>query len=227
MSTTNAPMPGAGLNWPADVKHGSAPDDHGGGGGVNPDSIEAGHEPDAFVVKPIMGIPLAVVMTFVIAFTVAAGCFAYFNAPEPKDPFAHPETVARGEEKTNARLERTERGGLRVNDKREVDQPRLEPLKRLEADGMFIARPPLPTGNSPEIHPDEIKPDRVAALHTAGYADHDKKFARIPIDDAMKLAVGDKAMFPVQKNGTKPAGTADKPSSSNGGAGVQPAAPKN
>ena len=195
-------------------------------GTVSADAIRAGHEPDnTFAVKPIMGIPIAVVLTFVIGFSVAAGSFAWFNATPEKDKFAHPDAVAQSEQGTNERLDRTSREGLFKN-KPLVDQPRLEPLKRLEKDGMFIARPEMPTGTSPEIQPDEIKPDRVAALHTAGYTNPNKTFARIPIDEAMKLAAADKAMFPVAKNGSKPSGSADKPSSSSGGAGMQPAAPK-
>ena len=218
-------FPGAGPKWPADVLDGDAPDDHGGGGGVDPAAIAAGHELDStFAVKPILAIPIAVVITFVIGFSVAAGCFVYFNPPVKKDPFAHPEAVAESIKGTNERLDRTAREGL-FKTKPIVDQPRLEPLKRLEKDGMFIARPAMPTGNSPEIHPEEIKPDRVAALQTAGFTD-DHKFARIPIGDAMELAVADKAMFPVQKSTSKPTPSADKPSSSSGGAGVQPAAPK-
>jgi hypothetical protein len=206
--------------------------DHGHGeepalGAVNPDAMKAGHEPDnTFAVKPILGVPLAVVITFVIAFSVAAGAFAYFRTPEP-DRYAHPDAIEKAKQGTNDRLSAIDRAGLQKNDLRQVDQPRLEPLKRLEADGLFHLRVPMPTGNSPEIHPEEIKPDRVAALQSAGYADKDHKFAKIPIADAMRIAVADKAMFPVQKNGSKPTPTADKPSSSNGGAGVQPALPKN
>jgi hypothetical protein len=213
MSTINPPAPhGHGHEEPAL-------------GSANADSVLAGHEPDnEFAVKPIMAIPIAVVATFVIAFSVAAGAFAYFNAPPPNDPFAQPEAVKRNAEGINEQLSRTMREGLFKN-KPNVDQPRLEPLRRLEGDGMFYARPPLPTGNSPEIHVDAIKPDRVAALHTAGYADHDKKFAHIPIGEAMKAAVKEK-MFPVQKNGSKATPTADKPSESSGGFGVQPPAPK-
>ena len=51
MSTTNNPAPsdnpggtpGAGHQWPADAKNLSAPDDHGGGGGVDPAAIARGH----------------------------------------------------------------------------------------------------------------------------------------------------------------------------------------
>ena len=108
-----------------------------------------------------------------------------------------------------------------------MDQPRLEPLKRLENDGLYWLRVVMPNGNSPEIHPEEIKPDRVAELQTKGFTDKDHKFAKIPIGEAMKIAASDKAMFPVRKNQSKATPTADKPSSSSGGAGVQPALPKN
>lgn len=196
-------------------------------GAVDPAALAAGHEPDnTFAVKPILGVPLAVVVTFVIAFSVAAGAFAYFRTVE-KDPYAHPEAVEAASKGTDDRLRATERAGLRENKLRQVDQPRLEPLKLLEKDGMFYARPPLAEGNSPEIHPEEIKPDRVAELQTKGYTDESHKFAKIPIGDAMRIAAGDKNMFPVQKHGSKATPSADKPSASNGGAGVVPAAPKN
>src|SRR5438067_632694 len=98
MSTTNPPnpdgMPGAGPAWPSDVVHGSAPDDSGGGGGVNPEALRAGHEPDAFYVKPILGVPFAVAVTFVIAFAVATGAFIYLMATRP-DPMTHPMAAAR------------------------------------------------------------------------------------------------------------------------------------
>ncbi|MDB5307765.1 MAG: hypothetical protein JWO38_1967 [Gemmataceae bacterium] len=234
MSTTNPSgpgghqHPGAGRQWPADAAYGAGGDNHGGGGGVNPEAVKAGHEPDAFAVKPIMGIPLAVVATFVIAILVAAGTFAYFTRDDAlrPGPFAHPDAVTRGEAPLNDQLERTERAGLRQNQQREVDQPRLEPLRRLESDGKFFARPPLPTGNSPEIHWEEIRPDRVPALQKAGYADAEKKYARIPITDAMRLAAGNKDLLPVQKNPSKPVGTDLRPSASNGGRGVQPPLPK-
>jgi hypothetical protein len=205
--------------------------DHGHGdepvlGAVNPDALKAGHEPDNdFAVKPILGVPLAVVVTFVIAFSVAAGAFAYYSKPEP-DKFAHPAAVAEGKQGTNDRLSRIDREGLDKDPLRTVDQPRLEPLTRREKDGMYWARVPMPNGNSPEIHPEEIKPDRVAALHKAKInADH--HYATIPIGDAIKLALADKAILPVRKEQSKATPNADKPSASNGGAGTPPVLPKN
>ena len=38
-------------------------------------------------------------------------------------------------------------------------QARLEPLKLREGDPRPITRPELPTANSPELHPEDIRPD--------------------------------------------------------------------
>jgi hypothetical protein len=84
----------------------------------------------------------------------------------------------------------------------------------------------LPTGNSPEIHWEEIRPDRVPALQKAGYRDHDKKYAHIPIADAMKFVAEHKTVLPVQKEASKPIGTDLRPSASSGGKGVVPPLPK-
>src|SRR5947209_2265628 len=93
MSTTDPTSGGGAVPLPSSAQgHGLAGgDDHNGATGVNPASVAAGHEPDQFYVKPIMSIPLAVVATFVIAFTVAAGAFVYFRGEARQaDPFAHP-----------------------------------------------------------------------------------------------------------------------------------------
>ena len=222
----DGPQPGAGPNWPNDASHGSAPDDHAGGGGVDPAALAAGHEPDVFAVKPILSVPVAVVVTFAIAFSVAALAFYVLSQNVRPTPYAHPEAVRRGEQPLNERLLRIDRKGQDDNKAREVDQPRLEPLRRREADGQFYARPEMPTGNSPEIHPEEIRPDRVAALQRTGYVDTEKKFARIPIADAMTVAVGNKDFFPVRKDATRPLTSVDKPSTSNAGRATPPAAPK-
>ncbi len=239
MSTTNPPpgapippgsAPGAGPNWPADAAHGSAPDEHGGGGGVNPEALKLGHEPDVFAVKPIMSIPFAVVVTFVIGFGVAAGVFAYVKGQADKpDPFAHPAGLARGNASLNDRLARIDQKGA-TSVKSEVDQPRLETLKRLAGNDkgqthQFTTQPEIPTGNSPWIHPEDIQPGRVANLQRAGYTNKEKTTARIPIEDAMKLIV-EKGMLKAAPNGQRPQGTADRPTEANGGRGGLPAAPK-
>jgi hypothetical protein len=233
MSTTNPPpgSPAQGPSpeeWPADATRLDAPDLPATGGGVNPDAIRAGHEPDAFYVKPILSIPAAVVITFIVAALVALGVYTYFMAV-PADPMANPQAVARNREPLDERLARIERAGLEKNVQREVDQPRLEPLRRLANEGQVTTQPPLPTGNSPEIHPEDIRPDlrpdKVPGLFQAGWVGAGKKAARIPITDAMKLATDKKAganVLPVRKDPIRLPTSDQLPSGSNAGRGGKP-----
>jgi len=239
VSTTNPPpgapippeqAPGAGRQWPADAANLSAPDDSGGGGGVDPVALKLGHEPDVFYVKPILSIPFAVIVTFVIGFGVAAGVFAYVMAKgRETDPRAHPEGLARGQASLNERLARiSQKGSTSVPS--EVDAPRLETLQRLQGNDkagfQFTTQPPVPTGNSPWIHPEELLPGRYAGLQRSEYTNKEKTTARIPIDDAMKLLV-EKKMLPAAEKGTRPQGAADQPTNGNAGRGGLPkAAPK-
>lgn len=214
---TGNPQPGAGPEWPDDATRLEAPDDHGGGGGVNPEAVRAGREPDVFAVKPILSIPAAVVVTFVIAFTVTTLVFLYFSNV-PSDPLANPYAVDRNKAPLNQRLERIGR---------EKDgQPRLEPLQVLENDGQFITQPPLPRGNSPEYHPEDLRPDVFPGLQQSGWVEKDKT-ARIPIEDAMKLPFvpGHDAirgtLFPVSKTPSAPTPTTDRPTAANAGRGAK------
>lgn len=222
--------PGAGPNWPADAAYGSRGDDHGGGGGVNPAAIRAGHEPDAFQVRPIFSIPVAVVVTFAIATGVAIAAFVYLMAPH-KDPMANPQAADRNAQPLNDRLGRLGRGT-------ETDQPRLEPLRKLEDHGQtnhqpFTSQPPtggVRAGNSPELHAEDLRPERIADPrnpNAADWTDKDRQFAG-KIVDATKTLAGSSAtraaLFPVRKEQVKPQDTAGMPSYSNGGRGTQPAA---
>jgi hypothetical protein len=197
---------------------------------VNPDAVRAGHEPDVFDVKPILGIPGAVVATFVVAFLVAASVYGYFAATKTNaDPMANPQAVARNEAPLDERLSRIDRQGLDKDKYREVDQPRLEPLRRLAGEGQSTTQPPLPTGNSPEIHPEDIRPDlrpeKVPGLFRSGWVGAGKKAARIPITDALKLAADKKVagtVLPVRKDPIKLPTSDQLPSSANAGRGGQP-----
>ncbi len=237
MSTTNPPpgapippgaAPGAGPNWPADAANLSAPDDHGGGGGVDPAALKLGHEPDVFEVKPILSIPFAVVVTFVIGFAVAAGVFVFVMAKgRETDPRAHPAGLARGSVSLNERLARISlKGSTTVPS--EVDAPRLETLQRLQGNDkagfQFTTQPPVPTGNSPWVHPEELLPGRYEALHRTEYVGKDKKWAAIPIEDAKKLLL-EKKLLPTA-NGARPQAVVEQPTGGNAGRGGLPAAPK-
>jgi hypothetical protein len=232
MSTTdpNNPgghTPGAGPQWPADVAHGAAPDEHAGGGGVNPEAIKAGHEPDVFYVKPILSIPLAVVLTFVIAFGIVTAVFAYVMIV-PDNPLTHPGAAKENDAPLNDRLGRIDRKGENANPDVKADNARLEPLKQLEGEGQTITRPPLPQGyNPPELHPEDInpalRPGKVPELQkTAG--------GKLAIDDAMSQATGGKrdAVLPARKGNeqVRPTPSDQKPSGANAGRREVAPAPK-
>ncbi|MBX9581690.1 MAG: hypothetical protein K2X87_15415 [Gemmataceae bacterium] len=237
MSTTNphghGPEPGAGREWPADVTDLSRPDDSGGGGGVDPSAVRAGHEPDVFQVAPILSIPLAVVVTFVIAFGVATAVFFFVLKPDDgrsEDPFAHPEAKARNDAPLDQRLARLDRAGADSNTRfRELDQPRLEPLRLKEYDGQVTSRTDLPAGNQPEIHPEDIAPGRYPGLQRGGWVEPGK-VARLPIGEAIKLAGSDKGLngqlFPVRKDPSRPVPWPDRAQESNAGRSEPPPAPK-
>jgi hypothetical protein len=179
MSTTN--QPGAGPEWPADARRGSAPDDSGGGGGVDPEAIRRGHEKDVYDTASVVSVPLMVVGFFVLGFAVTTAIFWYVTS-QGGDPEAHAAATARNAAPLNERLGRIHRGG-------EIDQPRLEPLVLREEGSTVFPRQPLRQGNSPQIHPEQIRVSRenTPALYESGWLDKGK-VARIPIDEAMKIA---------------------------------------
>lgn len=200
-------------------------DDHGGGVGVNPASVRTGHEPDTFAVKPILAVPLAVAVSFVIAFVVATAVFAYFVFGRTPDPMANPAAVKRDAAPLNKQFERIDRQGLATNVRPEVDQPRLEPNRTLENNGRAITQMPLggvEAGNSPEIHPEDIRPDNVAALREYSRGS-EPAFSHIPIDVAIELATKgkQKAWLPAAPVSGRE-DTSTRPSASSGGRGTTP-----
>jgi hypothetical protein len=223
-------QPGAGPQWPKDATNLNAPDDSAGGGGVSPAAIRAGHEPDSFYVKPIFAIPLAVVVTFVIAFLVALGFFLYFM-DVPSDPRANPAAAKANDAPANERLARIDRKGSDGNPNVKADNPRLEPLRQLEGNGQTITRPPLPDGyNSPELHPEEInpalRPESVPALAKSGKQPDGT--VHIPITDAMTKATGARRseVLPSRKEPVNPTTSDMRPTGANSGRARSPGEPE-
>jgi len=152
-------------------------------GAVDSAAIRRGHEADSYDFKSVLSVPLLVILFFVLAFTTVTIVFAFVSHTEV-DPNANPFAVKQNEAPLNDRIGRIQRGGT-------VDQPRLEPLRERTGDEQAISRPETPTGNSPEIHPEDIRPNRenTPELYKVGWIEADKSVARITIDDAMRLAL--------------------------------------
>lgn len=220
------PQPGAGPQWPRDAAHGGAPDDHAGGGGVNPAALAAGHEPDAFYVKPILSIPLAVVVTFVIAFGVGTAVFAYVMAVDHSDPLANPQAVRENDQSTNDRIARIDRKGANTNPKLTSDNSRNEAMKVMEGEGKTITRFPQPGAPNPVyLHAEDVnpalRPEKVPALTTAAAGT-----GTVTIDKAMADAPTKAGVIPVRKDPVKLGGDAPRPTGANAGRGASPKPPK-
>lgn len=199
-----------------------AADDHGGIGPPSQEVIARGYEADTYETGTVLSVPLLVILFFVLAFGTVTVIFSFIAYPKGGvKPNAHPGAVDRNKAPLNDRLNRIGRG-------KEVDQPRLEPLKLRSGDARAITRPELPVaeGNSPELHPEDLIPtkERFPELYSAE--------GKYGLDKTMGLSnEGLLQLFPVQKPGTKPASSQHVPTSSNAGRGAEessvvlPAAP--
>jgi hypothetical protein len=154
-------------------------------GAVDRAAIARGHEIDTYDKMSVLSVPLMVVVFFALAFTTVTIVF-YFTKKSEVDPNANPWAVKENSERLNERLNR-----IRRQKNLEKDQPRLEPLRMREGDARAITEPETPTGNSPEIHPEDIQPSpkNTPELYKSGPNGKDKSANHIPIDQAMKLAV--------------------------------------
>jgi hypothetical protein len=199
LSTTNNPQ-GA-----------PAADDHGGIGPPAPEVIARGYEADTYENSTVISVPLLVLLFFVLAFGTVTIIFSFIAYPKNGvNPNAHPGAAGRNKEPLNERLGRIHRGG-------EVDQPRLEPLKKREGDARGMPRPETAEGNSPELHPEDLIPnkDRFPSLYAGGDG-------RLGLDKTMSLSdEGLKQYFSVQKAGTKPPVSQHVPTASNAGRGAE------
>ena len=209
MSTTNDTT--GGLAGPSD-NPGTTPGAMGGDKqpGVDPAAIKRGHEADGYHAASVLSVPLMVVGFFLTAFAVTSGVFYFVTKPET-DPSAHPGAAARNAPPLNDRLNRTYRGG-------EIDQPRLEPLVLRDEGGQTFSRQPLKQGNSPQIHPEALRvsKENTPALFATGWVDQGKKVARIPLSDAMDIALKG-GVLKAAKNETKAATSEHTPSAANAG----------
>jgi hypothetical protein len=202
------------MNSTEPTPHNHAPAEHQREGSPDPAVIKRGYEEDRYDSTSVLSVPIIVVVFFVLAFGVVTIMFQYL-APTPNDPEAHPQAVERNSASLNERLDRIRRGG-------EVNQPRLEPLKLRSGDARAITRPELPTGNSPEYHPEDLRPSPSNTPDLYVWQPLNPGQARISIEEAMNLAVNTKLsekLLPARKDGKRPAQSYEKPTVANAGRG--------
>jgi hypothetical protein len=180
MSTTN-PEHG---RPPADPVGGLAPippgtpraDDHDISGPPAADTIARGHEVDTYDTASVFSVPLLVVLFFVLAFGTVSVIF-YFIFPNPADPNAHPMAVE------DSKKDIPDRHA-------QVTDPPLDNFRHLEGNTRSITSPERSAGNSPWIHPEDLRVNstNTPALYRSGWLDPAKTRARLTIDEAMDIA---------------------------------------
>jgi len=190
--------------------HGDAPQ-----GGVDPAAIKRGHEVDSYDTKSVLSVPVLVILFFGLAFGTVTLVFNYVSK-SITDPMANPQAVEQNSASWNERLARIDRSSGGPS-----DQPRLEPLRERKGDVRGFTQIETETGNSPELHPEDIRANKnnTPELFTTGSIAGDKAASHLTIDEAMKLAL-EKNLFPVQKTGVQPPQSAHLPTESNAGRGA-------
>jgi hypothetical protein len=202
--------------------------------GLSPQSANVGHEPDRFDARTIVGVPVVVTIVLVLTYLIVQGAFAFVNGRT---------ATQQGDVAFNDRVNRigtTDGAPAATPDGKPmpaVAQPNLEYMRvlvntRPDANGKPIEDPPYlrsfkptPTGNSPEIYPEDLRAERFVdpttrtrALVEPSWVVKDKT-AVIPIDQAIHLMAHD-AAFQL-KVAEKPAavkpGTIGKAKQSTGG----------
>lgn len=174
MSTTN---PGHGHTNPGSPP---AADGHDRAGPPSDAVIRRGYEEDGYDTKSVVSVPILVVLFFVLAFVTVTIMFSYFRHT-PVDPMANPQTVQDNSRPLGERIASTPARG------------RPEPLKILDASGAdprTITRSPVKTGNSPEYHPEDIRPspENTPTLYEASWV-VPGQLARVPLDEAKAAAL--------------------------------------
>lgn len=178
--------------------------------GASEQSVQDGHEPDRFAVKPILYVPVLVVLTLIGTYIIVTfGFVALYRLTSNPTANNSPQITELNDFPIDNRFARTSSTVPEPLDEQmpdtKVPQPRLEYLKQTgdpEAPPYERSKLPLQIPNNPpEIRPEYLRPNNYVDPKTGqkvlaeyGLIDQDGKLARIPIDEAIKLSVsGDKA----------------------------------
>src|SRR5262245_3651128 len=95
-----------------------------GFGRPDPESVKLGYEVDRYDRTSVISVPLLVIVFFVAAFGATTWLFHYLPRWVVDDTGWHPMAKERNEAPLNERMTRINRGS------KDVDQPRLEPLRQ-------------------------------------------------------------------------------------------------
>lgn len=176
---------------------------------VNPVSLAQGHEPDRVDIRRILYVAAALVITFILSWTTVTLTINYVRAPSTEKP-TNVLAANRNDAPLNARLNRISSDDAVKADSR---QPRLDGLDRLRGldqnrldeykkdnpsyDPPWVkSRERTKEGNSPDFHPEDLRPSsehgKQLGLQGYSWSDKARNIVRIPIDQAMKLALTSK-----------------------------------
>ncbi|MCE9531782.1 MAG: hypothetical protein K8T89_11765 [Planctomycetes bacterium] len=177
---------------------------------VDPQSIKQGFETDRLDLRAIIYVPIALLITFGMAYTVVTLLINYMRAPV-KDPNTNSLAAARNDVHLRDRLGRISS----TDPQAEVKQPRLDGADRLQPDPLppaveapYYVKSTDKTkdGNSTPYAPEDLRPSSALGislgLQSFNWIDSKEKTLRIPIDEAMKAMLdmksGSKTFFSVQ-----------------------------
>lgn len=186
------------------------------------------YEPDTFDLKPILAVPVVVIVTSVAAFVVTWVIFANIFDPRINVPAPEVEIAKeRAEAPMNERFAR-----ISSNDpKAEIEEPRLEGIQQTgsvkRADGyevtaeMTSAQPIKSPANTVRYHPEDLRAERWSELMTYGQ-NKEVGTVRIPVDKAIELLTSGDLKLPSTKERVGVHAPVDRPKESNGGTGAKP-----
>ncbi|HSQ56156.1 MAG TPA: hypothetical protein VLM40_10485 [Gemmata sp.] len=157
-----------------------ASDNHGTPGSPTDAVIRRGYEEDEYDTRSVLSVPILVIVFFVLAFTSVTILFSFFRHT-PDDPMANPQIVEDNSRPLPDRIASTPSRGR--------PEPLFVPRKGGENARAITGRPAA-TGNSPEYHPEDIRPslENTPTLFESGWV-VPGKVATVPLNDAKALAL--------------------------------------
>jgi hypothetical protein len=178
--------------------------------GAAPQSVQAGHEPDRFNVKPILYVPVIIVVTVLVGFAIVSTLFATIVGDEKPNANTSAQAAAIAAEPLDERMARISS----TDPNAPVRQPRLESIQQVantpSDPPYYRSKLPIPyPGQSYEIYPQDLRAvnfidptkHRKILIET-GYIDRDKGVAFVPIADAMAMILAQKKL-PARKADAK------------------------